>query len=132
MVRRGPLAQRTLKRFTRQLQERRRCAAEVAEAFRIEAEEANATADLSDRFDEANPVGAASEESFLLAERADEMVHQIDRALERIDAGNYGLCEQCGTPIPVARLEAVPTASSCLECKQRDIAGVVSRTRRSG
>lgn len=127
MTRRGPLAPRTLGRLERILRERRLCAAEVAEAFRAEAEEANATADVSDRLDAASPMPTASEESFMLAERAEEMVVAIDRALDRMAAGVYGQCEQCGVPIPVARLEAVPTASHCLACKRSRIARVVAR-----
>jgi RNA polymerase-binding protein DksA len=132
MTRRGPLAQRTVDRLARQLRERRRCASEVAEAFRAEGEEANATADMSDRLDSVSPIPAASEESFMLAERAEEMVLAIDRALERIAAGVYGHCEHCGDPIPLQRLEAVPTASSCVSCKQDTIARVVARAHGPG
>lgn len=40
----------------------------------------------------------------------------IDRALERIGAGGYGLCLGCGGPIGAARLEARPAAELCIEC----------------
>ena len=40
----------------------------------------------------------------------------VDRALARIDAGTYGICERCGQKISVARLEARPTATLCIDC----------------
>ena len=42
----------------------------------------------------------------------------IAKALERIDLGTYGNCAKCGNEIPAARLEAVPSASLCVACKQ--------------
>jgi DnaK suppressor protein len=44
---------------------------------------------------------------------------EIDHALEKHDAGTYGLCDSCGKPIEPARLEALPQASLCLSCKAR-------------
>jgi RNA polymerase-binding protein DksA len=49
----------------------------------------------------------------LEASRAD-----VDRALARIENGTYGKCERCGQDIPFERLEAIPTASLCVTCKQ--------------
>ena len=43
----------------------------------------------------------------------------IDAALARMDAGTYGLCTPAGRRIAVARLEAIPWAETCVECKQR-------------
>ena|SRR5437016_36525 len=40
---------------------------------------------------------------------------EIDSALQRVDAGTYGLCEGCGQPISDARLEALPSARYCVE-----------------
>jgi len=42
----------------------------------------------------------------------------LDRALERVRQGSYGICERCGQPIDPARLEAVPETTLCLSCKQ--------------
>ena len=44
-------------------------------------------------------------------------VDEIDRALAKIDGGNYGICEKCGQPIPKARLKALPYAALCVQCK---------------
>lgn len=48
----------------------------------------------------------------------DDMV-QVDRALDRIASGSYGLCEDCRQPIPPRRLEARPTATLCVACQGR-------------
>jgi DnaK suppressor protein len=44
-----------------------------------------------------------------------QMLHEIDRALDRIDHGTYGICEETGKPISRARLEAMPWARYCIE-----------------
>jgi DnaK suppressor protein len=46
----------------------------------------------------------------------DDMM-QIDRALDRLADGSYGLCEDCHQPIPPKRLEARPTATLCVSCQ---------------
>ena len=53
-----------------------------------------------------------------LEENAEQLVHEIDVAVARIDAGTYGICARCGQPIPEDRLEAVPYATLCLDCKR--------------
>jgi DnaK suppressor protein len=56
------------------------------------------------------------ERSKLLAilDRADQHLSDIDRALERLERGEYGLCEACGEPIGSTRLRARPAARLCL------------------
>ncbi|MBE7323216.1 TraR/DksA C4-type zinc finger protein [Nocardioides sp. Y6] len=68
-------------------------------------------------------VGATSFErdhelSLMLNER--EMLAQVDRALARIEAGTYGVCESCQQPIGKMRVMAFPRATLCLSCKQRE------------
>ncbi|MGQ9591420.1 MAG: TraR/DksA family transcriptional regulator [Planctomycetota bacterium] len=51
---------------------------------------------------------------------------QIERAIQQIDSGTYGICEECGGQIPLARLQALPFATQCIECKRRaESAGMV-------
>lgn len=50
----------------------------------------------------------------------DTLVGQLDeveRALNRLDAGTYGYCSSCGNPIPPERLEARPESTRCVTCK---------------
>ncbi|HEX3731437.1 MAG TPA: TraR/DksA C4-type zinc finger protein [Mycobacteriales bacterium] len=59
------------------------------------------------------------EQELTLAHGILERIEQVERAIARIDEGNYGQCERCGNQIPIARLEAFPSATLCVECKQR-------------
>jgi DnaK suppressor protein len=43
---------------------------------------------------------------------------QLERALERLNSGTYGVCESCGNAIPAERLELFPAATHCVACKQ--------------
>jgi DnaK suppressor protein len=58
------------------------------------------------------------EQEITLANNILDRVSQVERALERLDAGNYGWCERCGNAIPVERLAAFPSATLCVTCKQ--------------
>src|SRR5579871_5404047 len=61
----------------------------------------------------------------VLSAQAKAAVDEIDRALAKIEAGTYGLCEKCGKEIPRARLKALPHAPLCVACKS----GGLSRRR---
>ena len=61
--------------------------------------------------------------AFRMGERESQLVADIDAALLRIDAGSYGTCENCGAPIPEARLEALPTARYDAACQSEIEAG---------
>ncbi|HEY3437081.1 MAG TPA: TraR/DksA C4-type zinc finger protein [Actinotalea sp.] len=73
--------------------------------------------------DEHDPEGTtiAFERSQLdaLLHQARERVVEIEAALDRIATGRYGRCEVCGEPIAQARLEARPTARTCVACAAR-------------
>src|SRR4051794_26354906 len=47
------------------------------------------------------------------------VVEDIEAALDRLEAGEYGNCQRCGRPIPVERLELLPYARCCVGCQQR-------------
>lgn len=70
--------------------------------------------------DEHDPEGAtlAFERSFTqtLGEAAQVRLQEVESALARVDSGSYGRCEKCSEPIPIERLEARPTATTCLGC----------------
>ncbi len=52
-------------------------------------------------------------------ERRRRLLTQVDEALCRLAAGRYGLCANCGEPIPLARLRALPFAVRCCPCQER-------------
>ena len=45
----------------------------------------------------------------------------VQRALAKIESGTYGICERCGQPIAPERLEALPWATLCIDCKQKGL-----------
>ncbi|MFC9032831.1 TraR/DksA family transcriptional regulator [Streptomyces arboris] len=59
------------------------------------------------------------EHELSLAAHAQETLEQTERALARLEAGTYGLCEVCGKPIGKARMQAFPRATLCVEDKQK-------------
>ena len=46
-------------------------------------------------------------------------LRDVERALAKIDTGTYGSCERCGGPIGAERLEAIPWAILCIDCKRK-------------
>jgi DnaK suppressor protein len=73
--------------------------------------------------DEHDPEGAtiAFERQHVAAllDQARRQLAEVDAAIGRLDAGHYGQCDRCGQPIPVARLTARPTATTCIRCASR-------------
>ncbi|MBU0519745.1 TraR/DksA C4-type zinc finger protein [bacterium] len=59
------------------------------------------------------------EKAFMLASREGRYLSYLDRALLMIEDGTYGICQECENPIAKARLEAVPTAKLCVDCKSK-------------
>jgi DnaK suppressor protein len=53
-----------------------------------------------------------------LAEVESRELAHIENALERMRTGHYGVCEGCNVKIPVARLNALPYATNCIECQR--------------
>jgi DnaK suppressor protein len=51
-----------------------------------------------------------------MGDRRDKELNQIDQALNRIEAGSYGICFICGAPISIKRLEIVPETTLCRRC----------------
>ncbi len=61
---------------------------------------------------------AQDEISSQLAEVESRELASIENALERMRGGQYGLCEGCSCTIPMARLNALPYATLCIECQR--------------
>ncbi len=70
--------------------------------------------------DEHDPEGATiafeREQTGALVAQAQRHLTEIDAALERVAAGTFGTCENCGGPIAAGRLEARPVARTCIRC----------------
>lgn len=82
----------------------------------------DASGDLSDYSLHMADAGsdAAERETMLgLASAQQKMVDKIERALERIEQGTYGICELCGCEISEDRLNALPEANTCIKCMRK-------------
>lgn len=51
--------------------------------------------------------------------RDHETLSRINHALERLASGEFGICAECGDPIPPKRLQALPWAHCCIRCEER-------------
>lgn len=60
------------------------------------------------------------EKNFYYAQRDGRLLYHIDRTLERIEKGTFGLCQSCNNPIDRKRLMAVPHARLCIQCKSKE------------
>ena len=54
-----------------------------------------------------------------LRDRSKAELDRVNAALRKIDAGTYGVCETCGSPIAPARLEAIPWVPTCIDCARQ-------------
>lgn len=123
---RSPLSAAEVERLKNKLLEKRR---EVLQSERHiedqalrESTESAQTGELTSvHFHPADEAGDAFEQEYELGlmENERELLRQIDSALERIEKGDYGLCQATGKPIDKARLEAEPWAPYCLEYERR-------------
>ncbi len=75
--------------------------------------------------DPADRATAESDRSFTLRirDRERRLIRKINEALNRIDEGKYGECEECGEDIGVPRLKARPVTTLCISCKSRQEEG---------
>jgi DnaK suppressor protein len=71
--------------------------------------------DFDEGFADSGQVTAERGEVDALASTLLENLKDVDDALTKLDAGSYGRCEVCGEPIAPARLEAMPSARTCIE-----------------
>nr|WP_211218449.1 RNA polymerase-binding protein DksA [Tepidiphilus margaritifer] len=97
------------------LEEKRKLLEKAAETTQSLQQENEVTPDWTDR-------ATIEEEQALelrVRDRERKLMKKIDEALERIEKGTYGWCEETGEPIGIRRLLARPTATLCLEAQER-------------
>lgn len=71
--------------------------------------------------DPADRATAESDRAFTLRlrDRERRLIKKIQEALDRIDDGSFGICEECGEDISIPRLKARPVTTLCIHCKSR-------------
>lgn len=107
-----------LKRFKDLLAERRK---EIM-AQAVETKEKGMAFDPEDLPDEVDLASSEADQSMNLRLRDREriLLKKIDKALAKIEEGNYGICEKCDEDIGAKRLEARPVTDLCIKCKEEE------------
>jgi DnaK suppressor protein len=88
------------------LTESRDAVAELTEVRELDADQLDLAVTESDR-----------DFTLRLADRERRLLRKIKLSMERIQNGQYGVCESCGSPITFPRLKARPVATQCIDCK---------------
>jgi len=70
-------------------------------------------------FDNRAQARSERDDEFAMNEHETAQLGDIEAALERLQAGCYGTCTDCGAAIPDARLSAYPTAKRCIDCQRQ-------------
>lgn len=101
----------------RMLEDRR---TEIQEKLRSLRETLPAEADLVKDTEEQSVDDFVNAVDFALMEMKSETLRRIDEAIGRLEDGSYGVCAECGTDITEARLKALPFATLCRGCQERE------------
>jgi len=110
------LNQKDLKRFKKMLEDSKLALLQSAKKTLMEESNFD-TDDLPDEIDLASSEYAQSM-VFRLRDREKFLLKKIDRALQRISEGTFGVCERCEEEISPKRLEARPVTTLCIRCKE--------------
>ena len=115
------LAKSTIKRLEKRLIDERERLTEVIREIDEEREEVRLSETSSERSPDPNTAEGGSlafelEKELSVAQNAEDLLRKVGKAMESIEEGTYGICADCGKPIPVARLDALPYATRCVDC----------------
>lgn len=119
--RKTPFSEEELEHFKELILERRRSAVEDIDSLRAQIEDARDQAGNDSAYSlhmaDAGTDAMEREKLYLMIARQQKYVGYLDRALERIENGTYGVCKVTGEPIAKERLEAVPHTEISIEAK---------------
>lgn len=118
------LAKTTIKKFESELEEERARLVSVIAEHEKEMEDARNSETAADRSSDPENADAGSmrleyAKELSIERNAADLLHKVEHALRRIKSGDYGECEVCGEAIPVARLEVLPYATTCVTCASK-------------
>ena len=118
------LAKSTVERYRKRLEEERDRLMVMIRDYELELEEARLTESSSDRSPDPGNAEAGSmkfeyEKELSIEQNTVDLLGKVERALENIENGRYGICESCGKPIPMARLDALPYVTLCVDCARK-------------
>jgi DnaK suppressor protein len=121
----APFSSKELAELQRRLREEReelrRQGAEIEESsFGTPQSEISGEVSFDEDYADSGTATFERERDLSLTNNIRDLTEKIDRALERIEEGTYGLCERCGKPIEKARIKALPYATLCIRDKQAE------------
>jgi DnaK suppressor protein len=124
-IQKSPFGKKELTDLRKRLQDEReelqRQASEIEEAsFGTPQSELTGEVSFDEEYADAGTATFERERDLSLTNNIRDLTEKIDRALDRIDDGTYGLCERCGKPIEKARIKALPYATLCIKDKQAE------------
>lgn len=117
------LAQSTLDKFRAVLEEERIRLRELLDEHELERENARLAETAAERSPDPSSAEGGSmafeyEKDLSVDANTEDLLRKAEKALKRLNEGSYGVCESCGTAIPVARLDVLPYTTVCVECAQ--------------
>jgi RNA polymerase-binding protein DksA len=118
------LAQSTLDKFRAVLEEEQARLSALLDEHELERENARLAETAAERSPDPTSAEGGSmvfeyEKDLSVDANTEDLLRKAENALERLERGEYGICESCGTAIPLARLEVLPYTTMCVECAQR-------------
>lgn len=118
------LAKSTLDKFRAVLEEEQARLRSLLEEHEEEREKARLAETAAERSPDPTSAEGGSmvfeyEKELSVDANTEDLLRKAGIALERLDKGEYGICESCGTDIPIARLGVLPYTTLCVECAQR-------------
>jgi DnaK suppressor protein len=121
MSRSRQLAASTLERYRKRLEEERVRLEEIVEELEAERQSARLSESASEHSPNPESVEGGSmafefEKGLSVERNANDLLAKVEHAQRRLADGDYGTCESCGDPIPTARLDALPYATTCVSC----------------
>ena len=115
------LAKSTVNRFKDQLKDERQRLEAMIQELEEEREQAKLNETASERNPDIDSVDGGTmafeyEKELALVENARDLLRKVGHAESAIKKGSYGVCESCGTAIPIARLQVLPYTTLCVNC----------------
>ena len=118
------LAKSTVEKFRVRLEEERGRLEELIGEYEQELEDARMSESSSDRSPDPGNAEASSTKleyakELSLEQNTLDLLSKVQWALAKMDEGTYGICESCGKSIPLARLDALPYVTLCVDCARK-------------
>jgi RNA polymerase-binding protein DksA len=119
------LAKSTVDKYRKRLEDERDRLQALILDYEQELEEARLTESSSDRSPDPGNAEAGSmkfeyEKELSIEQNTVDLLSKVERALENIENGTYGICESCGKSIPMARLDVLPYVTLCVDCARKN------------